>query len=81
MKKAFIDRTPLRFIGGAFILIVGLLARSLSLSLLGVFDLIISLIFFMNPEIEYNKAFKLPVLLIYGAILIWCMLWLMSRLP
>lgn len=79
--KAFIDRTPLRFIGGLFILIVGVFAKSFSISTLGVFDLVISFVFFLNPSIEDKKSFKLPVLLIYGAILIWCVMWLMSKLP
>ncbi len=79
-SKAFIDRTPLRFIGGLFILIVGILAKSLALSSLGIFDLIISFVFFKNPSIEDNKSFKLPVLLLYGGILLWCALWLLSKL-
>ena len=77
----FIDRTPLRFIGGLFILIVGITAKSFSLGVLGIFDLIISFVFFLNPDIEYNKMFKLPTLLLYGGILIWCTLWIISKLP
>jgi len=78
-RFGFIDRTPLRFIGGAFILIVGILARSLPITLFGIFDLIISILFFMNPSIEDNKSFKLPALLLYGGILLWCALWLFSK--
>ena len=76
----FIDRTPLRFVGGLFILFVGIFAKSLSLSLLGIFDLVISFVFFLNPDIESKKTFKLPTLLIYGGLLVWCTLWLISKL-
>jgi hypothetical protein len=78
-QSAFIDRTPLRFIGGAFILIVGILAKSFALIVLGLFDLGISFAFFIHPDVQDKKRFKLPILLLYGFILIWCALWLMSK--
>jgi hypothetical protein len=74
--RAFIDRTPLRFIGGAFILGVGILAKSLPLIILGIFDLGISFLFFLKPTIEYKKRYKLPIILLYGFILIWSAFWL-----
>ena len=80
-SRAFIDRTPLRFIGGAFIFIVGILAKSIPLIILGLFDLGISFAFFIHPDVQDKKAFKLPILLLYGFILIWCAFWLMSKLP
>ena len=79
--RGFIDRTPVRFIGGAFILIVGILAKSYSLAILGLYDLIISFLFFYDPDIQYKKSFKLPVLVLYGAILLWCAMWLFSKFP
>ncbi len=79
MKNGFIDRTPLRFIGGSFILLVGIFAKSFALVILGLFDLGISFAFFLKPEIDNKKMFKLPILLLYGFILVWCALWLMSK--
>jgi hypothetical protein len=81
MKKAFINRTPLRFVGGTFMLLVGMLAKSTPLVILGLFDLGISFAFFLKPEIEDNKILKVIVGLIYGAILVWCISWLSSMLP
>ena len=75
----FIDRTPLRFIGGLFILIVGFFTQSTSLISLGVLDLAISFAFFFNPSIEDKKIIKLIVGLLYGFVLIWCVFWIMSK--
>jgi len=80
LTDGFINRTPLRFIGGFFILIVGILAWSLSLFTLGVFDLAISFAFFIKPTIEDEKILKVLVGLLYGAILLWCALWLLSKI-
>ncbi len=79
MKKGFIDRTPLRFIGGFFILIVGLLARSLPITFLGLFDLGISFLFFFKPSIDDKKSFKFIIGVLYGAILLWSIFWLGSK--
>lgn len=80
MNKGFIDRSPLSFIAGIFMLIVAVLAKSIPLGLLGIFDLGVGFIYFFNPDISDKKTAKLVIFTTYGALILWCVLWLMSKL-
>lgn len=81
MKKGFIDRSPLSFASGVFIIIVAILAQSFPLGLLGVFDIGIGFVSFLNPDLGDKKSVKFAVFIIYGALILWSILWLMSKMP
>lgn len=81
MNKGFIDRGPLSFVGGIFMLLVGLLAKSIPLISLAIFDIVVSIVFFMNPDAADKNSVKFIVYFTYGALILWTVLWLMSKIP
>ena len=81
MKKGFIDRSPLQYTAGIFILIVAILAKSIPLGTLGLFDLGIGFAHFSNPDLADKKTIKLFVFTLYGALILWSLLWLVSKMP
>ena len=81
MKKGFIDRSPLSFVAGVFIVIVAILARSFPLGSLGIFDIGVGFVSFLNPDLADEKTPKLIIFILYGALILWSVLWLMSKMP
>jgi len=79
-NSGFIDRSPLSFLAGIFMLIVAFLTGSIPLGGLGFFDLGVGFVSFFNPDVADKKSAKLIVLTVYGFLIFWSILWLMSKL-
>ena len=80
MQKGFIDRSPLWFLAGVFMLVAGILAKCIPLITLAIYDMSVGFAFFFHPNLDDNKPAKLFIYITYGALILWWVFWIMAKI-